>query len=189
MTEREPKSIIPEHIVVQLKDNLNNHPMADYMRIMNLEIQQKQPELYKQLMEIAMEKGEQNGEIYILGAFLSFNLIDTWLQQEGKEILITEEDLEVHWENLADFWDDQRWRDPMWAEEQLTAGNTPTSAFSLVGKLNAYSPSFEGVLGSLSAALPTFELKSSFISGARDVALPFFAKIEAGELDKKLGTI
>lgn len=186
MNERSPKSIIPEHIVENLANNLNTQYVEDFMERVDLEMRQKQPQLHKELLEIAMEKGDTNGTKYMFGAFLSFNVIDAWLQQEGKKILITEEDLAVHWENVADFWDDQRWNDPNWAEEQLAVDNTPKSTLSLAEKLDIYSPSFISVLGIISASLPTYELKSDFISGARDVALPFFAKIETEELDKKL---
>lgn len=191
MKEQNPQPRIPENIVRHEKEKLradisaSNMAVVNYIRDTNKRMKQQQPTLYKTIEEIAIEQGQPTASMYFYGASLSFNIIDAWLQEEGKEIAITEDDLNLHWENVADFWDDQKWNNPEWAEEQLAAGNTPKSKLSLSDKLDFYSPSFKGVLGTISASLPTSELKSSFLSGARDVALPFFAKIEAGELDNK----
>jgi len=185
MKERTPKSIIPNHIVDNLVNTLRTQHIKDFMRRTNFEMLQKQPQLHKELIKIAMENDNDNGKRYMLGSFLSFNVIDAWLQQKHKTIIITQEDLEVHWKNVGDFRDDQSWHDSTWAGEQLATGNIPRTGLSLSEKLNFYSQFFKAVLGNISTSLQNYESKSAFLNGARDVALPFFAKIEAEELDKK----
>lgn len=190
MKEQDPQLRIPEHIVwreqEKLRADTSEMSIVNYIVDATLRMQKKQPSMYKEIKENSIKRGKPIALMYLWGAALSFNIIDAWLQEEGKEIAITEDNLNVHWENVADFWDDQRWNDPMWSEEQLAAGNTPKSKLSLSERLDAYSPSLISLIGTISASLPTYDLKSGFISGARDVALPFFAKIEAEELDKKL---
>ena len=84
-------------------------------------------------------------------------------------------------QNHLEHFEDPRWNNFAWAEEQIEMGDRPTTDLSwFVDILDETSPTF---LSFLREAISTFgeniEIKQSFIGGAFDVAMPFWGKVNS----------
>ena len=154
----------------------SNDELFEYVKASMAAMFNEQPILYGYVKRVA--KNQPDLFTYSIGVAASFDIISSQLKQDGNKIEINEHDIEVHDQNKFEFFEDPRWKNLAWADEQVDKGERPITDVSwFVDLLRETSPAF---LSFIRDTISTFgedvEKKQSFMLGAFDVAMPFWGK-------------
>lgn len=175
---------ISEDVVTEIDDNFDNpQNIGKYIRRIMIRMRREQEDLYDSISGTAKS---HDYFLYGLGAAIGFDAMTIQLRKTPHNIKITKDDIAVYQATLGEFWDDPRWNDLGWAEEQLDQGRRPLSDLTwFLEKLQPTSSHFLDYTAVFVRRLANDHKRSSFLRGIFDTMIPFFSKIEAEQMEQK----